>query len=191
MADRKKNNDAEQASLFGGAPQSEPPAADEPAKAQAAPKARIKVQAPAKPRAKAHKPLDASALLGRIDKEAGGIRTSILKGAKPSMQFPVRSLQNVKYQPDVGFFELKGKKKERTLTVSTVKTFAQTLKMMSLSKELVRTDDIAVTRGRDGEDVSVRPGAPVPGAVRVAPPRELQQGVSVLQMLNHFWGAGR
>ena len=55
----------------------------------------------------------------------------------------------------------------------------------------LRTDDIAVTRGRDGEDVSVRPGAPVPGAVRVAPPRELQQGVSVLQMLNHFWGAGR
>jgi DNA topoisomerase-6 subunit A len=41
---------------------------------------------------------------------------------------------------------LKGRKKERTLTVSTVKTFAQTLKMMSLSKELIQTDDIATKR---------------------------------------------
>jgi DNA topoisomerase-6 subunit A len=39
-----------------------------------------------------------------------------------------------------------GKKKERTLTVNTVKTFAQTLKMMALSKELIDTDDIATKR---------------------------------------------
>jgi len=41
---------------------------------------------------------------------------------------------------------MKGKLKERTLTVNTVKTFAQTLKMMALSKELVETDDIATKR---------------------------------------------
>ncbi|MBA4377473.1 MAG: DNA topoisomerase VI [Gemmatimonas sp.] len=85
-------------------------------------------------------------MLKRIAKEAGDVRTSILKGRKPTLRFPVRSLQNVTYQPGVGYFELKGREKERTLTVSTVKTFAQTLKMMSLSQELVRTDDIATKR---------------------------------------------
>ncbi len=102
--------------------------------------AKAKTESPARTSATAR------TLIGRIDGEAEGIRGSILKGAKPSMKFPVRSLQNVKYQPKVGYFELKGKKKERTLTVSTVKTFAQTLKMMSLSKELVETDDIATKR---------------------------------------------
>ncbi|MBN1826530.1 MAG: DNA topoisomerase IV subunit A [Candidatus Eisenbacteria bacterium] len=62
------------------------------------------------------------------------------------MEFPVRSLQNVSYHPDKGFFEIKGRTKERTLTVTTVKTFAQTLRMMALSKELVETDDIATKR---------------------------------------------
>jgi len=39
-----------------------------------------------------------------------------------------------------------GKTKHRTLTVGTVKTFAQTLKMMALSKELIETDDMATKR---------------------------------------------
>ena len=39
-----------------------------------------------------------------------------------------------------------GKKKSRTLTASTIKTFAQTLRMMALSKELVEKDDIASKR---------------------------------------------
>ena len=41
---------------------------------------------------------------------------------------------------------MRGRKKERTLTVNTVKTFAQTLRMMALSKTLVETDDIATKR---------------------------------------------
>ncbi|MFH1841931.1 MAG: DNA topoisomerase IV subunit A [bacterium] len=88
----------------------------------------------------------ARAVVTRIRKEAGTIHTVILKGDKPSLKFPLRSLQNVSYQPKTGYFKLKGRKKERTLTVGTVKTFAQTLKMMSLSKELVETDDIATKR---------------------------------------------
>ena len=36
--------------------------------------------------------------------------------------------------------------KSRTLTASTIKTFAQTLKMMSLSKTLIKTNDIATKR---------------------------------------------
>jgi DNA topoisomerase-6 subunit A len=35
---------------------------------------------------------------------------------------------------------------ERTLTVNTVKTFAQTLKLMALSKEMVEQDDFATKR---------------------------------------------
>jgi len=58
----------------------------------------------------------------------------------------VRSLSNVKYQAKTGYFEMLGKNKQRTLTVSTVKTFAQTLKMMSLAKELIDTNDVATKR---------------------------------------------
>jgi DNA topoisomerase VI subunit A len=82
----------------------------------------------------------------RIRTESNIIRQKILGGDKPSMKFPLRSLSNVTYNPRNGYFKLKGKKKERTLTVNTVKTFAQTLKMMALSKELIETEDMATKR---------------------------------------------
>ncbi len=77
---------------------------------------------------------------------AHGIYDKIMKKKAPGMEVPVRSLQNVKYDPKEGYFELKGEKKERTLTASTIKTFAQTLLMMNESKKLVETDDIATKR---------------------------------------------
>ena len=49
------------------------------------------------------------------------------------MRFPLRSLSNVRYSARRGHFEMLGKHKERTLTVSTAKTFAQTLRMIALS----------------------------------------------------------
>ncbi len=82
----------------------------------------------------------------RIRSESNIIRQKILLGDKPTMKFPLRSLANVTYNSSIGYFKLKGKKKERALTVNTVKTFAQTLKMMALSKELIETDDIATKR---------------------------------------------
>jgi DNA topoisomerase-6 subunit A len=82
----------------------------------------------------------------QIVSSSKGIYEEILARRKPNMKFPLRSLQNVKYDPKKGYFELKGRRKERTLTVNTVKTFAQTLRMMALSKELVETDDIATKR---------------------------------------------
>ncbi len=82
----------------------------------------------------------------RIRGEARGVHSKILKRRTPSMKFPLRSLANVVYRPAKGYFQIKGKKKERTLTVGTVKTFAQTLRMMAFSKELVETDDIATKR---------------------------------------------
>ena len=82
----------------------------------------------------------------KIRGQASTVKEKILKRQKPSLKFPVRSLANVVYRPKEGYFRIKGKKKERTLTVGTVKTFAQTLRMMAFSKELVETDDIATKR---------------------------------------------
>ncbi len=82
----------------------------------------------------------------RIKDEAERVRVAIVDGRKPSMKFPLRSLSNVRYNVKQGFLEMKGGRKERTLTVNTVKTFAQTLRMMALSKELIDTDDIATKR---------------------------------------------
>jgi DNA topoisomerase-6 subunit A len=87
-----------------------------------------------------------TAVLKEIKSEASAIHGKIIKKQKPTMSFPLRTLGNVKYRSEHGFFELKGHKKVRTLTVNTVKTFAQTLRMMALSKELVEEDDIATKR---------------------------------------------
>ena len=87
-----------------------------------------------------------SAVAEKIKDTARTIQEKILKKQKPTMSTPVRSLGNVKYHPKSGYFEITGKNKIRTLTVGTVKTFAQTLKMMSLSKELIDTNDMATKR---------------------------------------------
>ena len=85
-------------------------------------------------------------VVGIIEESAQGVHDSIVRNRKPKMRIPVRSLSNVTYRARSGYFELRGNVKERTLTVNTVKTFAQTLKMMSLSKELVQEDDMATKR---------------------------------------------
>jgi DNA topoisomerase-6 subunit A len=65
---------------------------------------------------------------------------------KPEVKFPVRSLGNVRYDLRRGYFQIGKDTSSRTLTVNTAKTFAQTLKMMALSKELVETSDFATKR---------------------------------------------
>jgi len=82
----------------------------------------------------------------RIRSSAQQVEADILRNRRPSLQLPVRSLQNVQYTPRKGFFSLGKKRKARTLTVHTVKTFAQTLKMISTSKSLVDTQEIATKR---------------------------------------------
>ncbi len=74
------------------------------------------------------------------------IHNKILSLKKPELGFPQRTLSNVTYDDKIGYFEIGRSKKYRTLTVNTVKTFAQTLKMMALSKELVETNDFATKR---------------------------------------------
>jgi DNA topoisomerase VI subunit A len=74
------------------------------------------------------------------------VYTSIEADQSPNISMPLRSLQNVTYSRKVGYFELLGKTKSRQLTASTIKTFAQTLHMLSLAKEMAIDDDQATKR---------------------------------------------
>ena len=81
-----------------------------------------------------------------IQDTADTVNQHILKRVKPELKLPVRSLSNVSYSEKRGYFEIGRQKKIRTLTVNTVKTFAQTLRLMSLSKSLIETNDFATKR---------------------------------------------
>ena len=84
----------------------------------------------------------------RIVTIADGIYGDIVKKRKrPSMSFPVRSLSNVKYDLKGGYFEILGRKATRTLTYNTVKTFAQSVRLMATTKrDLLDCNDIAGKR---------------------------------------------
>lgn len=75
----------------------------------------------------------------RIVTEAQQVALRIGRRQKPQMKLPIRALGNVRYHPRSGYFRLSGREKVRTLTVATVRTFAQTLKMLSMSLDLIRT----------------------------------------------------
>ncbi len=77
---------------------------------------------------------------------AEDIRGRIEQKKKPSLKLPRRSLSNVTYDADGGYFKLKQGKITRTLTYNTVKTFAQTLRMMALSKEAIDTEEEVTKR---------------------------------------------
>jgi len=94
---------------------------------------------------KALRKIDSKALL-EIEKTAKDIYQKAIKKQKPQLKLPVRSLNNVRYKVKTGFLELANQFKIRTLTYNTVKGFAQTLKMMSVSKELIETNDHASKR---------------------------------------------
>jgi DNA topoisomerase-6 subunit A len=96
--------------------------------------------------AKRKKKTAARGVAKKIVDSAEDIRQRILRRKKPSIDIPIRSLSNVRYTPKKGYFELKGSRKTRTLTVNTVKSFAQTLRMVEFSKQLVDTHDIATKR---------------------------------------------
>ena len=85
-------------------------------------------------------------IIDEIKSVSNRIYSGIIKKESPEISMPLRSLSNVKYDDKTGYFELVGKMKSRTLTANTVKTFAQTLRMMGLSKQLVESNDIATKR---------------------------------------------
>lgn len=85
-------------------------------------------------------------VLTKIDNVAKHIYTAVTKQQLPALETPIRSLSNVDFDKKQGYFRIMGKTKTRTLSASTIKTFAQTLRMMGLSKELIATDDTATKR---------------------------------------------
>ena len=87
-----------------------------------------------------------NSVLKEIEDTASDVYSRIKKKKSPELKMPLRALSNVKYDPKDGFFELLGKMKERTLTASTIKTFAQTLRMMSHAKTIIKQDDITTKR---------------------------------------------
>ena len=76
---------------------------------------------------------------------AGEIHEDIVKKhRKPEMVFPIRSLQNVRFDVKRGHFEILGKTATRTLSYNTVKTFAQSMRLLATTKnDLLDKDDIA------------------------------------------------
>lgn len=85
-------------------------------------------------------------LVKKIETLAKEVRTDANAKEAPKMAFPIRALNNVSYDAKKGFFQIGDRVKSRTLTFNTVKTFAQTLRMVSESKKLIETDDIASKR---------------------------------------------
>ncbi len=82
----------------------------------------------------------------RITELAKEVYNKITLVERPQLEMPIRSLTNVEYNEKEGYFKLQDKVKERTLTASTIKTFAQTLRMMGLSRSLIESEDIATKR---------------------------------------------
>ena len=81
-----------------------------------------------------------------IHATAERVGASIEKRGLPELKFPVRALSNVHYDAKIGHFEMGRGRKARALSVNTIKSFAQTLRLMSLSKEMVENDQRATKR---------------------------------------------
>ncbi len=81
-----------------------------------------------------------------IERVARGVLERIEAGELPELMIPSRSLSNVRFDRTRGHFMIGNKKKRRGLGVRTARTFAQTLKMLALSRELVISGDFATKR---------------------------------------------
>ncbi len=85
-------------------------------------------------------------VLNKLKAQALKVYEAIKKGQKPVLSSPVRSLSNVTYNVKDGFFELGDSVKSRTLSASTVKSFAQTLLLMNEARKVIESDDIMTKR---------------------------------------------
>jgi len=104
-------------------------------------------EAPKRARIPAPKRITREAASRRIVSEGNTIYTDIVKRRrKPHMDFPVRSLSNVRYDVKRGHFEMKGKMSRRTLTYGTVKTFAQSMRLMATTKRDVLDKSDIITK---------------------------------------------
>lgn len=109
--------------------------------------AKIKLEPP-KPRPAGPAPVTKKFAAAKIVGVAQDIYNDIIrKSARPRMRFPIRSLSNVKYDHKKGHFEILNKVATRTLSYNTVKTFAQSMRLMATTKlDLLDKNDIAGKR---------------------------------------------
>ncbi len=82
----------------------------------------------------------------QIENVARTVHRTIKSHESPRLTFPVRALSNVSYYKKVGYLEIEDSVSERTLTVNTAKSFAQTLLMMELARSHIRLDEHATKR---------------------------------------------
>jgi DNA topoisomerase-6 subunit A len=82
------------------------------------------------------------AVVARMVEVARDIHGDIRHEKKPHMKFPIRALSNVRYDTHTGAFKMRGRTSRRDFAYTTVKTFAQSLRMLALSKAVVEDDDI-------------------------------------------------
>jgi len=80
--------------------------------------------------------------IARMVEAAGEIYADIRHEKKPHMSFPIRALSNVRYDTKSGAFKMRGRTSRRDFAYATVKTFAQSIRMLALSKAVVEDDDI-------------------------------------------------
>jgi DNA topoisomerase-6 subunit A len=92
-----------------------------------------------------HAELDA-VTIASIEELAREVHGKIRGGQKPSLAFPVRSLGNVSYDSDVGYLQIGDATSERTLTVNTAKSFAQTLLLMDFARSQIRKNNRSTKR---------------------------------------------
>ncbi len=74
------------------------------------------------------------------------IRKSIEEEKAPILTTPIRSLTNVTYNEQEGYFVLGQSTKERHLNASTIKTFAQTVLLLNEAKNVIKKDDMMTKR---------------------------------------------
>jgi len=82
----------------------------------------------------------------QIENVALGVHRTIKGYEPPRLTFPVRSLSNVSYDKDVGYFEIEDSVSERKLSVNTAKGFAQTLLLMQFARSQIRQDERSTKR---------------------------------------------
>ena len=82
----------------------------------------------------------------KIQAVALNIKEHVEQGKAPVLKTPIRSLSNVTYNEQEGYFMLGDSTKDRQLTANTIKTFAQTLLLLNEAKAVVESDDIMTKR---------------------------------------------
>lgn len=88
----------------------------------------------------------AQEVIGKIKAHALKVYEAVKKGEKPVLTSPIRSLSNVSYNKTDGYFQLGESVKTRTLSASTIKSFAQSILMMNEARKVVETFDIMTKR---------------------------------------------